>query len=94
MELRPGPAPTPGAGYGESVEVCELKQAAGYPASAVLKFGMMKGLAGSLESSPKASEERAKTEEFMNNQIAEVTLTDRLELLTLHCPLTVNLLYF
>ncbi len=60
-ELRPGPAPTPAAGYKESVEVCALKQAAGQPPSAVLKFGMTKGMAGSPESSPKASEERAKT---------------------------------
>lgn len=61
MELGLGPAPTAVAGYEESVEVCALKLAAGYPDSAVLKFGMTKGLAGSLENSPNASEERAKT---------------------------------
>lgn len=41
-----GPAPMLVAGYEEGIEVGVPKPAAGYPASAVLKLGMMKELAG------------------------------------------------
>lgn len=61
LELRLGPAPRAVAGYDGSVEVGVPKQAAGYPASAMLKFGMMKELAGWLENSPNASEEQRNT---------------------------------
>lgn len=70
LELRLGPAPTAGAGYEGSVEVCVLWQAAGYPASVVLKFDKLKVFAGSLENATNVSEERANTTaKYMTKQL-------------------------
>lgn len=49
VELKVGPGPTPGAGCGVSLVEFVFGVDTGYPPSAVLKFGMMKGLIGSLE---------------------------------------------
>lgn len=58
LELRAAPAPKLNAGGEESVEFEAPTEAPGSPASAVLKFGMMKELEGWLENSINASEEQ------------------------------------
>lgn len=60
LELGPGPAPTPVAPYEGSIADWGLWRAAESPASAVLNVGLLNGLVGSLENSPKASEEKSK----------------------------------
>lgn len=69
MEVRlvPAATATAAAGYAGGVEDRVLWKAAGYPVSAVLKFGMTKGLPGLLGNSPNASDEREnKTEKYIN----------------------------
>ncbi|TNN51695.1 hypothetical protein EYF80_038107 [Liparis tanakae] len=67
-ELRPGPgpgpapapAPAPVAPYKGSVADWVLRRAAGCPASGAPSVSPLNGLVGSLENSPKASEEKSK----------------------------------